>query len=87
MDDKPCPQRIPYDSGVSFSLGITLGTIWNTFTGYRSSPTARWEGMKRAVRANAPKLGGKFSSSALSRKKLIIFSRQLCSMGNPVFPL
>ena len=59
MEELPCPQRIPFDSGVGFSIGTTLGTLWNSVKGYRENPSARWEGVKRAVRTNAPRLGGK----------------------------
>jgi len=62
MEELPCPQRIPFDSGVGFSIGTTLGTLWNTIKGYRENPSARWEGVKRSVRTNAPRLGGNFAA-------------------------
>jgi len=62
MEELPCPQRIPFDSGVGFSIGTTLGTLWNSVKGYRENPSARWEGVKRAVRTNAPRLGGNFAA-------------------------
>jgi len=62
MEELPCPQRIPFDSGVGFSIGCTLGSLWNTIKGYRENPSARWEGVKRSVRTNAPRLGGNFAA-------------------------
>lgn len=62
MEELPCPQRIPFDSGVAFSLGIVLGSGWNSIKGFRENPSRRWYGVKKMVRQNAPRLGGNFAA-------------------------
>lgn len=62
MEEKPCPWRIPFDSGVAFSLGTVLGSTWNSIKGFREYPQRRLYGIKRLVRKNAPRLGGNFAA-------------------------
>lgn len=59
MDEHACPARILFDGGIAFSLGLTLGTMYNTYKGYRRAPNMRIRNIHHAVFSGAPRLGGK----------------------------
>lgn len=51
----PCPHIIAYDVGVGFGIGAALGTLTNTYKGYRNSPRGeRFVGVVSAVKSRAP---------------------------------
>jgi mitochondrial import inner membrane translocase subunit TIM17 len=58
----PCPYVIVYDIGVGFAMGGVLGTAFNTYKGYTTSPRgARFTGIISAVKARSPILAGNFA--------------------------
>jgi mitochondrial import inner membrane translocase subunit TIM17 len=58
----PCPYIIVNDIGVGFALGAVLGTLFNTYKGYRNSPRGeRIPGIVSAVKTKAPILAGNFA--------------------------
>lgn len=81
MEEQSCPERITFDSGVAFSLGLVLGTLYNTFKGFRGSPDNRWFGVKTTVVNNAPRLGGKIKEQNLKRQPFLKYCRKLCCLG------
>lgn len=59
---EPCPYRIVSDAGGAFALGAAGGTVWHSVRGWRNSPRGeRLLGMRTAVKARAPVLGGNFA--------------------------
>ncbi|XP_004986904.1 mitochondrial import inner membrane translocase subunit TIM17-1 [Setaria italica] len=48
--------------GDSFLAGLTAGSAYYFFTGFRNSPNGRLAGGARAVRAYAPRLAGSFAA-------------------------
>ncbi len=58
----PCPYVIVYDVGIGFGLGAVLGTLFNTYKGFRNSPRGeRLPGIISAVKTRAPILAGGFA--------------------------
>ncbi|KAJ3314175.1 translocase of the inner membrane [Boothiomyces sp. JEL0838] len=58
----PCPYVIVYDVGIGFGMGAVLGTLQNTYKGFRNSPRGeRIGGIVSAVKQRAPILAGNFA--------------------------
>jgi import inner membrane translocase subunit TIM17 len=58
----PCPYVIVYDIGVGFAMGGVLGSLFNIYKGYTTSPRGqRIPGIVSAVKARAPILAGNFA--------------------------
>ncbi len=58
----PCPYRILDDIGGAFVMGSVGGGLFHLIRGFRNSPRGeRMLGMRMAVKARAPVLGGNFA--------------------------